>query len=246
MACIYYKQYIFPPYTCIIHRVYYPLNVPNKNAVSMSSVNNSTFNHTSLVKQRRREQHIPPSIQPILKHMNHPSLFLPSSQFYNPPPYLGHPHNHQRRLNEHDKNSCNERFVSLTEGRTDRDNIIKTQNGERDSKCRVGSTHTVLPTSEADRELPQLQNAQSQEIYNVSTNSTSAHDTGIDSIFSNNQSAVAIGNTLVQGVADHTPSVIGENDEMIFEVSSDWLPLTIAREEEVTSLLLDDIYLDSQ
>ena len=166
----------------------------------------------TIIRQRRpyKEDLIPPAIRPMLTHMHDPSLFLPSSQSYNPPPYhhFQRPHGTRER---YDYEQCVDTATQQNTTTKDYQNYF--QKGQRLTKHSVNK----FPNGTSFRTM------------------TSTFHSVTDHTPSMTLSTF-------QGVPDHTPT--NNSNEDFFEVPSDWMELTIAREEEVTSSLLDEVHFD--
>ena len=165
-------------------------------------------------KKRFSKEYIPPEIRPIYTHMHDPSLFLPSSEHYSILPYnLSYQQSHGRHIENTNLPSDSGYFNDVGHD-NDRCNNNQALVTERNS------------ASEAAIMLGEEKLWNGQRLNQVNSNT-------------DNQSTVMTSSV----DSDHTHYLKTADDEndCFFEVNSDWMELTIAREEEVTSSLFDEM-----
>ena len=181
-----------------------------------------------------KEDRIPPHVRPVLTHMNDPSHFLPSSHFYSIPPYRG-----KHVCSDSVCNGGGSRKVEASApGRsgTHTDVEMRNKDSERGKKINT-KLRQVCPT------LPQPQQRCEQKPQPQSKESSIVH-TRRRSCYQ--QTNTITDHDLLTAEHPHKESISRHLDlaiesthgEQFFEVGTDWMKLTIGREEEVESFVM--------
>lgn len=186
-----------------------------------------------------QKEYVPPSIRPLLTHMNHPSHFLPSSHFYNTPLYG------DGLVCRNSASKSNERcFKKSTPKRvdtpTDHDPKVKnnSKRGEMMS-AKMRQVSPIIPHPQQRSTHPRIRGQSLKrspnrglrkevQIANPTTNHspTAGQHTHKDTC-------------TAPTISQQPDSAIeGTSGDKFYEVSTDWMKLTIAREEEVESSIL--------
>ena len=206
------------------------------------------FHSSSKQKRPRfREEHIPPALRPVLTHMHDPSHFLPSSKFYDAPPYV----------HRADRVRTVDGTIDAHSVRNTENDVIgkQTRNGvKKHPKCRYFSEEVLTDSNSSPQMLrhspllSQIHLAQPHTQTRANLNHSNNNTANITSSKKDNLRLIrSSSNTLPpsspsRGVSDHTPSTsVMDEEASLFEVSTDCMKLSIAREEEVVSSLFDDV-----
>lgn len=175
-----------------------------------------------------QKEYVPPFIRPLLAHMNDPSHFLPSSDFYNTPPYGdGHVGKHSACKGDErcPKISILER-VDDTHTNHDPKKRNSSKRGERMSS-KLRQVSPIL--SHPQRRVVQPQKGKRGLRKEVKTaNLTTDHS---PTAGHEHKDTATISQQLDLAIE-------ATSGDKFFEVSTDWMKLTIAREEEVESSIL--------
>lgn len=169
-----------------------------------------------------KEKCIPPYVRPLSTHMNDPSHFLPSNHFYSTPPYRGR-YVHSDTICSSGYGKGDGRSLRRSDAHSD----LKTRNGNsnqgKNVGTKMGQAPPILPHPHRRfAPKPQSQREESSNCYQQTlTDDSLTEHPHQDSI--NHQLDMAID---------------GTNGQQFFEVPTDWIKLTIAREEEVESSIL--------
>ena len=204
--------------------------------------NLSQYFHLSSKQKRphHREEYIPPALRPVLTHMNDPSNFLPSSKFYSVPPYMNRVAIDRGiaidDIGTIEPLSASNDGVTRGEMKNGVENGLQSGtsycSGKPTDVCAHSSPQILRHTQRPSQlHFSQPHPQQARAIHNHS-NVNVMKD--LTQSRSNNTPASQM------GVSDHTPSTSTYDEQsQLFEVSTDSMKLTIAREEEVTSSLVE-------
>ena len=210
--------------------------------------NLSQYFHSSSKQKRHhyREEYIPPALRPVLTHMNDPSHFLPSSKFYSVPPYT-HTVDRERSIDDtiEPQSVKNASDDDVTGGEKNRFG-----SGLESCTSHCSGKLTDMYTNSSPQLPRHLQHPSQPHFTQAHTQRTRAnlsHSNGDVTSGSNKDhfrhlTQSSSMTSPIVGVSDHTPSTSTcDEQSLLFEVGSDTMKLSIAREEEVTSSLFEDM-----
>ena len=186
-----------------------------------------------------KEEYIPPAIQPFLSHMNDPSHFLPSCKYYSPPPY--EPRWTPRKADVFE--TCVTPQANSEKSSTKGDDTLNKMSAAIGSQehipaqCQTERDRYTTTYNQKQSPLQQLQLTKPQSQMGNRFNH-SVRDISREEHY---QSSNHHHTPPEPRVSNSTSADEAANGEHIFEVSSDWMKLTIAREEEVASSLLEEV-----